>query len=144
MKTLTIFLCLLSVGIFSFALAEAKRDPFEPFIELDSPRGGERPLPPLQKYEISQLKLIGIIGTEADGYRALVEDEAGGGFIIREGTIVGGKGSSVKEIRRDKVVILEKYRDYMGREKAREVLWTLSNVVNQSAVSKGQGRKGSR
>ena len=52
MKTLTIFLCLLSVGIFSFALAEAKRDPFEPFIELDSPRGGERPLPPLQKYEI--------------------------------------------------------------------------------------------
>ncbi|MFQ5840904.1 MAG: hypothetical protein ACE5I8_00590 [Thermodesulfobacteriota bacterium] len=144
MKTLTIFLCLLGVGIFGFGFVEAKRDPFEPFIELDFSRGGEKPLPPLQRYQISQLKLTGIIGSEADGYRALMQDKTGEGFVIMEGSLVGSKGSTVKEIRRDRVITIEEYRDYLGKEKARQVVWRLSNAVNQRSISKAEGRKGSR
>jgi Tfp pilus assembly protein PilP len=128
MKKVMIFLCVLGLGTFSFGMAEAKRDPFEPFVELNPPRG-KKELSPLERYELSQLKLIGIIGSDAQGYRALVEDDAGAGFILTEGTLVGSKGSAIKEIRRDKVIIMEKYRDYMGREKAREVVWTVHKSV---------------
>jgi Tfp pilus assembly protein PilP len=143
MKKVTIVLCLLGLGIFGFTGSEAKRDPFEPFIELKPPRNKEH-LSPLERYEISQLKLIGIIGNKSHGYRALVEDKAGVGFILTEGTLVGSRGSKVNQIRRDRVIILEKYRDSLGNEKAGKVVWRLSNAVDQSAVSKAQGRKGSR
>ncbi|NIO03163.1 MAG: hypothetical protein GTO13_00525, partial [Proteobacteria bacterium] len=121
-------------GIFGFTDSEAKRDPFEVFFELDPSEKEE--LTPLERYEISELKLIGIIGSKSQGYRALVEDKAGAGFILTKGTPIGSKGSTVKEIRRDKVTILEKYRDYMGREKVREVVWTLHTPATVSSRGK--------
>lgn len=138
MKMLTIFLCLLGLSICGMTDSETKRDPFEPFIELGSSRRKEK-ISPLERYEVHELKLMGIIGNEVQGYRALVEDKAGAGFILTEGTLIGSKGSTIKEIRRDKVIILEKYRDYMGREKVREVVWTLHFPVHQGSVSKGKG-----
>ena len=137
MKKGTVFLCLLAVGIFGSGIAEGRRDPFEPFVELKPPRG-KKELSPLERYELSQLKLIGIIGGYAQGYRALVEDKAAAGFILTEGTPIGSRGSSVKEIRKDKVIILDKYSDYMGREKAREVVWTLSSPLNQRSSYNGK------
>jgi Tfp pilus assembly protein PilP len=135
MKKLTTVLCLLGLAIFGFTDSEAKRDPFKVFFELD-PSGKKEELTPLERYEISELKLIGIIGSKSQGYRALVEDKAGAGFILTEGTLVGSGGSKVNEIRRDKVIIREKYRDYMGRQKVRKVVWTLHTPASVSSQGK--------
>jgi len=143
MKKPAIVLCLSILVIFGLSNSEAKRDPFKVFIELD-PSPEEESLSPLERYEISQLKLMGIIGSESQGYRALVEDRAGAGFILTEGMLIGSLGSTIKEIRRDRVIILEKYRDYLGKEKAREVLWTVNPPIHQSSMSREKGHGVSR
>ena len=135
MKKFTTVLCLLSLGIFTLTDSEAKRDPFKVFFEL-KPSHGKEELSPLERYEISELKLIGIIGSKAQGYRVLVEDKARAGFILTEGTLIGSEGSTVKAIQRDKVIILGKYRNYMGRQKVREVVWTLRTPVSLNSRSK--------
>ena len=73
-----------------------KPDPFKPFIQLTPVKEGTRtvPLTPLQRYEISQLKLVAVI-SGAEGNVALVEDSAGKGFFLKRGTLIGkndGKG----------------------------------------------------
>jgi type IV pilus assembly protein PilP len=57
-----------------------KPDPFKPFISevKRSKEEADKTLQPLQKYEISQLKLVAIIWN-IDTPRALVEDSSGRG-----------------------------------------------------------------
>ena len=59
--------------------ADGKRDPFVPLTERISTELGEVPLP---KFET--LKLVGILKDEA-GNRALLEDERGYGYIMKNG-----------------------------------------------------------
>jgi type IV pilus assembly protein PilP len=98
-----------------------KPDPFKPFIQLTStgiPRTG--PLTPLQKYDISQLKLVAIISTH-DGNIALVEDSLGKGYFLKKGTLIGKSNGKVTKIFKDKVVIEEDYQDIYGQTKAQEI-----------------------
>jgi len=55
---------------------------------------------------LSQLKLVGII-LSATGNRAMVEDAAGKGFVLREGTYVGRNSGRVTKILKEKVIIEE-------------------------------------
>jgi type IV pilus assembly protein PilP len=66
-----------------------KSDPFKPFIQLmpDKLRKSAF-LTPLQKYDISQLKLVAII-TLPEGSVALVEDQQGKGYFLKRGTAIG-------------------------------------------------------
>ncbi len=102
-----------------------KRDPFRPFIRKEvavKPKGVV--LSPLQRYDLSQLKLVAIIvGSGED--RAMVEDSEGKGYIIKKGTYIGNKFGRVKEILSDRVIVVEKYRDYLGRVRTREVILKL-------------------
>jgi type IV pilus assembly protein PilP len=98
-----------------------KRDPFKPFITL----GPKKPittarLTPLQRYEVSELKLVGILKGPA-GYRALVEDASGKGFIITKGTLIGRENGRVKEIHDDRVIIKQTHKDIFGQSKEREI-----------------------
>ena len=99
-----------------------KPDPFKPFIGLISPRGGSKtaPLTPLQKYDISQLKLVAIISSP-DGNIALVEDVAGKGYFLKRGTWIGKNDGKVTKILKDKVIIEEVYQDIFGQTKANEI-----------------------
>jgi type IV pilus assembly protein PilP len=99
-----------------------KRDPFKPFIAL-GPRKTVRkkaPLTPLQRYDVSELKLVGILKGPG-GYRALVEDAGGKGFVIGKGTLIGPGDGRVKEIHENRVIIEETYRDIFGQTKRREI-----------------------
>jgi type IV pilus assembly protein PilP len=99
-----------------------KRDPFKPFIAL-GPRKTVRkkaPLTPLQRYDVSELKLVGILKGPG-GYRALVEDAGGKGFVIGKGTLIGPGDGRVKEIHENRVIIEETYRDIFGQIKRREI-----------------------
>ena len=103
-----------------------KPDPFKPFIQLTPVRAGARggPLTPLQRYEISQLKLVAIISAP-DGNMALVEDSAGKGFFLKKGTLVGKNDGKVTKILKDRVIFEELYLDVYGQTKNQEVTLNL-------------------
>jgi len=70
----------------------------------------EGPITPLQKYTLSELKLVAII-VGLGNPKAMVEDSKGDGYIIRKGTLIGDKYGEVTEIRRNEVVVVEKEID---------------------------------
>jgi type IV pilus assembly protein PilP len=87
-----------------------KPDPFKPFIQLTPIRELTRttPLTPLQKYDLSQLKLVAIISIQ-EGNVALVEDSAGKGYFVKRGTEIGKNDGKVTKILKDRVIIEELY-----------------------------------
>ena len=98
-----------------------KPDPFKPFIQLmpDKLRKSAF-LTPLQKYDISQLKLVAII-TLPEGSVALVEDQQGKGYFLKRGTAIGRRDGKVKAIHKDRVIIEEAYSDILGQAKVNEI-----------------------
>ena len=104
-----------------------KRDPFQPFIATQTPVkpiGEEVPITPLQKYDLSQLKLVAILVGKGEG-RAMVEDAEGKGYIIEKGVYVGRNFGKVKAVLKDRVIIEERYKDYMGKVKEKEIVLQL-------------------
>lgn len=99
-----------------------KTDPFKPFLQVASVRGSSRntPLTPLEKYEISQLKLVAIISTP-EGNIALIEDSVGKGYFLKKGTGIGKNDGKVTKILKDKVIIEETYQDILGQKKINEI-----------------------
>jgi len=72
------------------------------------------PLTPLEKLDLSQLKLVGII-LSATGDKAMVEDAAGKGFVLQIGTYVGRNSGRVTKILKEKVIIEEKRENNEGQ-----------------------------
>jgi len=86
-------------------------DPFMPWYEDETSSAKEDankrgPLSPLQKVDLSQLKLVGIV-LSPSGNKALVEDGTGKGFVIMKGTYVGLNRGKVAKILRDRVIVQE-------------------------------------
>ncbi len=106
-----------------------KPDPFKPFIQLTPVREGSRtaPLTPLQKYDISQLKLVAIISTP-EGNIALVEDATGKGYFLKKGTWIGKNDGKVTKILKDKVIVEEVYQDIFGQPKTNEISLFLHKI----------------
>lgn len=103
-----------------------KPDPFKPFIQISPIKEAKKtvPLTPLQKYEISQLKLVAIIITP-EGNVAMVEDSTGKGYIVKKGTIIGKNEGRVTKILKDRIIIEEAYQDVLGQTKINELTMTL-------------------
>lgn len=99
-----------------------KQDPFKPFIQLTPVRELIRrvPLTPLQKYDISQLKLVAIISTP-EGSIAMVEDATGKGYFLKKGTEIGKNDGKVTKILQDKLIIEETYQDIYGQTKINKI-----------------------
>ncbi|MDX1709466.1 MAG: pilus assembly protein PilP [Desulfobacterales bacterium] len=99
---------------------KGKIDPFEPLFR-DKPsvaivkkkRKKRIPRTPLEKIDLSQLKLVGII-LASSGNRALVEESNGKGYVIKSGTYVGTNAGKVVRIEKDKVIVAEEYEDVLG------------------------------
>ena len=99
-----------------------KPDPFKPFI-LELKRRKEeadKTLQPLQRYQLSQLKLVAIIWN-IENPRALFEDSAGKGYIISKGALIGNNQGKVEDILKDEVVVVEKTADIFGATKTRAI-----------------------
>ncbi len=103
-------------------VSAGKIDPFLALFKDGEPGEGSkkkkprRPLTPLEKIDISQLKLVAVIRAES-GNRALVEDATGKGYVIVNGTRVGIGSGKVVDIFKDRVVIEESQEDLFGRNK---------------------------
>lgn len=84
-----------------------KRDPFQPTTRPVGPSTVGGPRTPLQQFELSQLRLVAIIRGAAEATRAVVEDSAGLGYIMRVGTPIGRNEGRVTAIEDDRIVIEE-------------------------------------
>ena len=99
---------------------KGKIDPFEPLFRdkpalLAKKKHKKRaPRTPLEKIDLSQLKLVGII-LASSGNRALVEEASGKGYVIKKGTYMGTNAGKVVKIEKDKVIVAEEYEDYLGK-----------------------------
>jgi type IV pilus assembly protein PilP len=120
-----------------------KIDPFRPILS-DRADGGpsgpkkrpERtaPLTPLQKIDINQVSLVGII-VSPKGNTAMVQDASGKGYIIAKGTYIGTNFGKVVKVLKDKVVVNEEVEDYIsGRIKTREVTLELPKQYDNGSM----------
>ena len=79
----------------------------------------ERYKGPLERIELSQLKLRAVIRSPR-GNRALVEEASGRGYIITRGTYIGTHSGTVIDILKDRVVVEEEVKDALGNLKVKE------------------------
>ncbi len=86
-----------------------KIDPFKPLVkaEIAKKNGIATPTTPLQQYDISQLKLVGI-GGNGKKRVAMVIDKKGRSYILSPGTLIGLNHGQVAQILDDQIVIEEK------------------------------------
>lgn len=106
--------------------AAGLRDPFRPF-SLRT-RTSSRPrdsLSPLERYELGQLKVVGIVWDIKEP-RAMVEDTAGLGYIVKIGTAIGSNEGKVKSIKPNEVIVEEIFADLYGARKTRQVSMRLT------------------
>jgi Tfp pilus assembly protein PilP len=99
----------------------ARRDPFRPFTLNVRPSARRREnLSPLERHELGQLKLVGVIWNTTEP-RGMVEDPTGLGYVVHIGTPIGPSNGKVKAIRQNEIIIEEFFVDLYGDRKRREV-----------------------
>ncbi len=98
-----------------------KIDPFEPlikerrFVSLETKKKKQRiHLTPLEKIDLSQLKLSAIV-LATSGNRAIVSEADGKGYVITKGTYIGINSGRVAQILSDKVIVEEEVENILGR-----------------------------
>jgi Tfp pilus assembly protein PilP len=105
---------------------QINRDPFRPMnLRTKTPPRARENLSPLERFELGQLKIVGIIWDLKDP-RALIEDTAGLGYIVKVGTPIGSNDGTVKAIGRSEVIVEEFYEDSSGAKRKRDVSMRLS------------------
>ncbi len=111
-----------AVEVNNAAALSRGRDPFRPFtLSLRSETHDDEPRTPLQRYELPQLRLAGVV-LELSPPRAMLQDNAGMGYIITPGTPIGNRHGVVKAIEPRRVVVEEQIIDYYGREQTHQVV----------------------
>jgi type IV pilus assembly protein PilP len=98
-----------------------RRDPFAPIISKEEKKEKSRDLPPLQRYDLYDFKLAGIVWG-GFGYNAMVEAPDGKGYLVRVGTIIGPNRGVVKKISADKMIIEEKFKNFSGETERKELV----------------------
>ncbi|MDP2643635.1 MAG: pilus assembly protein PilP [Desulfobacterales bacterium] len=98
---------------------KGKIDPFIPFFEYQqqgSQSGNKKrshSLTPLERLDLNQLKLVGIIRSAA-GNKAVVEEASGKGYIVSKDTLIGINSGKVLEILTDRVIVQEEVENLIG------------------------------
>jgi type IV pilus assembly protein PilP len=91
------------------------RDESSSFADQNDRKKKKRiPLTPIEKVDLSQLKLVGIIFAPT-GNKALIEDASGKGFIIKKGTGIGINSGRIIKILKDRVVVEEEAESILGK-----------------------------
>ncbi len=111
-----------------FYSRKGRVDPFEPFLRKPEPEVATNeksklkrrvPRTPLEKIDLSQLRLTAVLRTPTKT-KALVQEVAGKGYVVNKGTFIGNKGGQVSKILKDRIMVEEKYLDVFGKISVRE------------------------
>jgi type IV pilus assembly protein PilP len=98
---------------------EGKIDPFEPLFRREptektaKKKTRQGPLTPLERVDISQLKLTGVIMAPS-GSKALISEASGKAYIAKEGTLIGMNSGRIIRILKDRIIVEEEVEDLMG------------------------------
>ncbi len=99
-----------------------RRDPFVSFVRAQERRKAAidtASLPPLQRYDLGELKFVGVIWTKK-GARGLVEDAEGKGYSVTVGTRIGRSGGVVTRITGKEILVREEVVGNRGQMVSRE------------------------
>ncbi len=100
---------------------DGMRDPFRPLTLRTKVNSRPREnLSPLERLDLSQLKVVGIVWDIKEP-RAMVEDAAGLGYVVKVGTPIGSNDGTVKAIHRNQIVVEEFAGDIYGIRKKHDV-----------------------
>lgn len=115
-------------------------DPFNPLVkESAEPKQAARktekekrtrPKTPLEKLDLSQLKLVAVLATP-DGYSAVLEESSGKGYVVEKGTYVGLNSGQIEKIESDRIVIKEIIEDISGKSVTREKVLQIQKPVGE-------------
>ncbi len=104
-----------------------KLNPFLPLIQEKEEKSvtgsvvDEKPkrvLTPLEKLELSQIKLVAVILMK-NRQLAMVEEATGKGYEVNIGTYMGKNNGQVSKIKQSSIVVKEYVKDYKGKLQAR-------------------------
>jgi type IV pilus assembly protein PilP len=91
-----------------------KRDPFEALLAVQKPIADTGlPLTPLQKFDLGQFRLAGII-IGKDEPMAMVMAPGGKSYILKKGVKIGKNAGTVVGIEADGVLVEERFYDFSG------------------------------
>lgn len=150
-NSLTFFILLLSFNLVCYAAETATerettknsqriRDPFSPFIPKESPgqkNPGSALTPPLQHYDLEQLKLVGIVVSENQEKKmAIVQDPRGRSYVVTKGTLIGQRGGTVAKILDDQVIIEERTGKGRLRIETRRIILDLHRAESEERYEK--------
>lgn len=98
-------------------------DPFTPLFkeeqvatatDTDTKKKRRAHLTPLEKVDLSQLKLLGVI-LAPSGNRAMVSEVNGKGYVVTVGTYMGISSGRVVDILSDRVIVEEEVENILGK-----------------------------
>lgn len=92
-----------------------------PLIVREEKKAQKADRPPLERYNITEFKLTGIVWG-GFGYNAMFEGPDGKGYFVRAGTIIGQNGGVIKKITKDSIVIEEKFKTSAGVMQRKEII----------------------
>jgi type IV pilus assembly protein PilP len=107
-------------SVFSYNPA-GKRDPFTPIIVKDERKALSGDRPPLERFNLSEFKLTGLVWG-GFGYSAMLEGPEGKGYFVHVGTIIGQNKGVVKKITKDAMVVEEKFKTISGETDRKEIV----------------------
>lgn len=118
-----------------------KIDPFENPLRKQIPQPAEEKVEPnkpkrirqtpLERIDLSQLTLVGVIKFPS-GYKAIVEEETGKGYMIEIGTYIGTDYGQVTEINNDRILIQEKVLDVLGKYRDKQSQLKLQKPLGEN------------
>ncbi len=71
-------------------------------------------LTPLEKVDLSQMRLLGVI-LAPSGNRAMVAETSGKGYVVTAGTYMGIASGRVVEILKDRIIVEEEVENILGK-----------------------------
>lgn len=94
--------------------AAGRRDPFLALMDIRKPvLDSGQPLTPLQKFDLGQFRLIGVIVGRNEPM-AMVMAPGGKAYVLKRGVKIGKNAGKVVDIRADAVLIEERFYDFAG------------------------------
>ncbi len=105
-------------------MARGRRDPFSPIVESEGKKTKRGELPPLERYNLSELKLSGVVWG-GFGYSALIEGPDGKGYFVHDGNVIGVNRGVIRKITQNQIIIEEKFKNYLGEVERKQIIMEL-------------------
>ena len=111
------------------------KDPFKPFIETGLDVNKKQaaktiPISPLQRQDLSAFNIVGISGSDQEGWKAIVEDGEKKFYVIKEGMLIGFAEGRILQIKSDRVIVAVK--DVNSRGKVNHITMKLHKDIEET------------